>query len=84
MVRRTDTNVLAVKFNKLIEPSDVHTGDPVVCSNLSCTAVLSNLSSTTDQEGKDEKVNSCSLKQRQTDRDRQTDRQTDKDRQTMC
>jgi hypothetical protein len=56
MVRRSDTNILAVKFNKLIEPSDVHTGDAVVCGNASCSAVLSHLSSVTDQEGKSDKV----------------------------
>ena len=55
-VRRSDTNILAVKFNKLIEPSDVHTGDPVLCGNQSCLAVLSHLSSVVNQEGKDEKV----------------------------
>ncbi len=56
MVRRSDTNILAVKFNKLIEPSDVHTGDPVVCTNENCSAVLSHFSTVSDQDGKDEKV----------------------------
>lgn len=56
MVRRSDTNILAVKFNKLIEPSDVHTGDAIVCGNKNCSAVLSHLSTVADQEGKDKKV----------------------------
>lgn len=56
MVRKTDTNILAVKFNKLIEPSEVHTGDPVVCTNQGCLSVLSHLSSITDQPDKTEKV----------------------------
>ena len=56
VVRRSDTNVLAVKFNKLIEPSDVHTGDPVVCTNKNCSAILSHLSSMSSQDGKDESV----------------------------
>lgn len=55
-MRRSDTNILAVQFNKLIEPSDVHTGDAVVCGNKNCLAILCHLSSVTDQEGKDEKV----------------------------
>lgn len=45
--RRADTNVLAVKFNTLTGPSHVHTGDSVVCSNPSCTAILSHLSQLT-------------------------------------
>ena len=31
--RQADTNVLAVKFNKLTDPSNIHTGDAVVCGN---------------------------------------------------
>ena len=56
VVRRSDTNILAVKFNRLVEPSDVHTGDPVVCGNDGCSAILSHLSSITDQQDKQEKV----------------------------
>ena len=55
-VRRSDTNILAVKFNKLTEPSDVHTGDAVVCTNKSCLAVLSHLSVLIDQEAEADKV----------------------------
>lgn len=56
IIRKSDTNILAVKFNQLIEPSHVHTGDPVVCRNASCSAVLSHLSSVGKQEDKDEMV----------------------------
>jgi len=42
--RQADTNVIAVKFNTLTEPSHMHTGDAVVCSNKDCTAILSHLS----------------------------------------
>lgn len=42
--RQADTNVIAVKFNTLTEPSHMHTGDAVVCSNEDCTAILSHLS----------------------------------------
>lgn len=57
-IRRADTNVLAVKFNTLTEPSHVHTGDSVVCSNPSCTAILSHLSQLKESTGddKDNKV----------------------------
>ena len=43
----TDTNVLAVRFNTLVEPPMVHTGDAVVCSNDYCAAVVSHLSKLT-------------------------------------
>ena len=42
--RQADTNVIAVKFNTLTEPSHMHTGDAVVCSNKDCMAILSHLS----------------------------------------
>ena len=42
--RRADTNVLCVKYNKLTQPSNVHAGDVVTCSNVNCTAVLSYVS----------------------------------------
>lgn len=56
--RQADTNVLAVKFNKLTDPSNIHTGDAVVCGNAQCTAILSHLSKISDNEDaeKDEKV----------------------------
>ena len=40
--RRADTNVIAVKFDHLTAPSNMHTGDAVVCK--SCSAILSKLS----------------------------------------
>eukprot|EP00118_Oscarella_pearsei_P025546 m.308356 g.308356 ORF g.308356 m.308356 type:complete len:751 (+) comp43845_c0_seq1:107-2359(+) len=46
-VRRADTNVLCVKFDKLKHPSHMHTGDAVVCGK--CNAVLSHLSRLTNQ-----------------------------------
>ena len=56
-MRRSDTNILAVKFNSLTEPSDVHTGDAAVCGNKNCAAILSHLSTLMEQEeGKKEKV----------------------------
>ena len=56
--RQADTNVLAVKFTKLTDPSNIHTGDAVTCSNVHCTAILSHLSKLSDSEDpdKDEKV----------------------------
>ena len=42
--RRADTNVIAILFNTILEPKDVHTGDPVICENPKCEAVLSHLS----------------------------------------
>ena len=51
--RRADTNVLAVKFNTLTGPSHVHTGDLVVCSNPTCTAILSHLSQLRESTGED-------------------------------
>ena len=41
---KIDTNVFMVKFSCLSEPKPVHTGDPVICSNQACTAVLNHLS----------------------------------------
>ena len=51
---KIDTNVLVVKFSSLSEPKPVHTGDPVVCSNQGCTAVLNHLSHVREEH--DEKV----------------------------
>ena len=41
---KVDTNVVAVKFGVLAEVKQVHTGDPVVCGNSKCTAVLNSYS----------------------------------------
>lgn len=43
--RRADTNVVAIKFDQLTSPSNMHTGDPVVCSG--CQAMLSHISKLT-------------------------------------
>jgi hypothetical protein len=53
--RRADTNVLAVKFNTLTGPGHVHTGDSVVCSNPTCTAILSYFSQLSEnkEQGRD-------------------------------
>jgi len=41
--RRADTNVVAIKFDQLKKPSNMHTGDPVRCQK--CHAMMSHLSS---------------------------------------
>lgn len=51
---KVDTNVFVVKFSSLSQPKPVHTGDPVVCSNQKCTAVLNHLSPIREEQ--DEKV----------------------------
>lgn len=48
-VRRADTNVVSVKFNQLIEPSHMHTGDVVRCAE--CDAVLSHISKVEEKDG---------------------------------
>jgi len=48
--RRADTNVIAVKFDRLTAPSNMHTGDMVKCTN--CEAMLSHISKLSD-EGED-------------------------------
>ena len=50
--RRTDTNILAVKFNTLAEAGNFHTGDAEFCSNPECGAIVSHL---TKLEGDDDK-----------------------------
>ena len=47
-----------MNFNTLSEPSDVHTGDAVVCGNKSCAAILSHFSVLADQKDEEEKVRS--------------------------
>ena len=41
-VRQADTNVVSIKFDKLIAPSSMHAGDPQVCE--ACSAILSKIS----------------------------------------
>ncbi|KAL5010281.1 hypothetical protein ScPMuIL_012586 [Solemya velum] len=40
--RRADTNIVSVKFDQLVSPKHMHTGDAVCCS--ACGAILSSLS----------------------------------------
>ena len=53
--RRADTNVVAIKFDQLKKPSNMHTGDPVSCQK--CHAMMSHISSI--GEDGDEQVNHC-------------------------
>ncbi len=39
-----DTNLLAVKFDVLQTPAQMHTGDVIKCTNNSCRAALSHIS----------------------------------------
>ncbi|WAR09396.1 CPAS1-like protein [Mya arenaria] len=41
-VRQADTNIVSVKFDKLITPSNMHAGDPQACDG--CGAILSHMS----------------------------------------
>ena len=45
-----DTNILMIKFGALSKPCKVHTGDPVICSNDQCTAILNCHSKITKEE----------------------------------
>ena len=56
--RQVDTNVVAVTFDTLSGPADVHTGDVVVCNNEECTAVLSHLSKVSGGSDSNQKVHS--------------------------
>ncbi|XP_041351713.1 uncharacterized protein LOC121370501 [Gigantopelta aegis] len=40
--RRADTNIVCIKLQKLVAPSNMHAGDPIHCSK--CNAVLSKIS----------------------------------------
>jgi hypothetical protein len=53
---RIDSNVMAIKFNVLAELKELHTGDPVVCTNQKCTAILNSRSIIKEVQGKDIKV----------------------------
>ncbi|XP_062566658.1 circularly permutated Ras protein 1-like [Saccostrea cucullata] len=48
--RRADTNIISIDFQKIIAPSNMHTGDPVHCT--SCDVILSSLSKITSKENK--------------------------------
>ena len=54
--RQLDTNVVAVTFDTLSGPANIHTGDVVVCTNQECTAVLCHLSKVTGGTDADQKV----------------------------
>ena len=41
-LRKADTNVVSVKFNRLLQPGEMHAGDPVPCGQ--CGALASHLS----------------------------------------
>ena len=47
----TDTNILMIKFGALSKPCKVHTGDPVICSNDQCAAILNYHSKITKETG---------------------------------
>jgi len=51
--RQADTNVVAIRFDQLTKPSNMHTGDAISCKR--CRAVMSHLSAIKDPEA-DEKV----------------------------
>jgi len=52
--RQADTNVVAVRFDQLTQPSNMHTGDAVSCS--SCRAVMSHLSTIDDSDANDKVI----------------------------
>ena len=54
--RKTDTNILAVKFDSLAEQGNLHTGDAQFCSNPSCSSIISHLSKLQGEEHDMEKV----------------------------
>ena len=47
--RKMDTNIVAVKFDSLGIPDDLHTGDVVYCLDKKCGAVMSHLSEVTKE-----------------------------------
>lgn len=51
-----NTNILMLKLGVLSKPCKSHTGDPVVCSNDQCTAILNYKSKITEVEGGPKKV----------------------------
>ena len=54
-----DTNVLMIKFGALSKPCKVHTGDPVVCSNDQCAAILNYHSKVTKETEREGNVSAC-------------------------
>jgi len=58
--RQADTNVMAVRFDQLTNPSNMHTGDAVSCQR--CRAVMSHISTIKDAEN-DQKVTAVVISQ---------------------
>ena len=54
-----DTNILMIKFGALSKPCKVHTGDPVICSNDQCAAILNHHSKITKEAGVEGNVRFC-------------------------
>ena len=54
-----DTNILMIKFGALSKPCKVHTGDPVICSNDQCAAILNYHSKITKETGVEGNVRFC-------------------------
>ena len=50
------TNVLLIKFRALSKPCKVHSGDPVICSNEQCAAILNHHSKITQEDVDEGKV----------------------------
>ena len=47
---------MAIKFKVLAEPKDLHTGDPTVCANKACMAILNSISTVREEKDKSKKV----------------------------
>ncbi|CAF3395009.1 unnamed protein product [Rotaria sp. Silwood1] len=52
-LRKADTNVLSVKFDRLLQPGEMHAGDPVYC--VDCGAIASHLSKIQNEESQESK-----------------------------
>ena len=55
------TNILMIKFGALSKPCKVHTGDPVICSNGQCAAILNYRSKITKETGGEGNVRVCAV-----------------------
>ena len=56
-----NSNMMAIKFKVLAESKDIHTGDPTVCTNKDCTAILSSLSTIKEEKEEGRKVSQLVL-----------------------
>ncbi|CAF4141790.1 unnamed protein product [Rotaria magnacalcarata] len=52
-LRKADTNVVSVKFDRLLQPGEMHAGDPVYC--VDCGAIASHLSKIQHVENEESK-----------------------------